>query len=360
MIERLASGVMVRPEDIRPSRPDLKVIGTFNPGAVRWHDTTTLLVRVVEAPADVPTGHMAFPRWDFAADKPELVVDTLSMDAVDTADHREVIVRPSGLVRLPFVSHLRLATSRDGTSIDWIDPEPTLSAASPLEEYGVEDARITPLEGEGRCAITYVAPSHHGIVTCLATTSDFKTFERHGPIFTTENKDVIVYPARVGGRYMAMHRPLSHTMLHKPEIWYAESPNLLHWGGHRVLVSERRSPFSRIGGGAPPVRVSEGFLAIYHGVFTSDPNERIGTYCAAALLLDADEPWRVVAASGAPLMVPQLPCERQGYTPNVVFPTGAVIDDDRLVLYSGAADQFVTATVLRLSDIMATLEPIDC
>ena len=88
MIERLASGVMVRPEDIRPSRPDFKVIGTFNPGAVRWHDTTTLLVRVVEAPADVPAGHMAFPRWDFASDKPELVVDTLSMDAVDTADHR--------------------------------------------------------------------------------------------------------------------------------------------------------------------------------------------------------------------------------------------------------------------------------
>ena len=357
MIERLIDRLLIRPEDVRPSRPDFKVIGTFNPGVARWRGTTYLLVRVVEAPADPGEGAMAFPRWDVSADPPELIIDTLAMDQLDTLDHREVIVRSSGLARLPFVSHLRLATSRDGVTVDWIDPKPTILPAHPLEEYGVEDARVTPLEAEGRCAVTFVAPSHHGIVTSLMTTSDFKTFQRHGPIFTTENKDVIVYPDRVGGRYAAMHRPLSRTRLHMPEIWYAESPDLVHWGGHRVLLSERRSRFSRIGGGAPPVRVPEGYLAVYHGVYKADPHERIGTYCAAAALLDPDEPWKVLARSAEPLMVPANDYERHGYTPNVVFPTGAVLDGEHLMVYSGAADQASTVTGLRLSDVMASLEP---
>jgi len=302
---------------------------------------------------------MAFPRWDFSRGEPELKIDHLAETEVDTLDRREVVVRATGLVRLPFVSHLRLATSRDGVTIDWIDPEPTVVPADPLEEYGVEDARITPLADEGRCAITYVAPSRHGIVTCLMTTGDFRTFERHGPIFTTENKDVLVYPERAGGRYSALHRPLSHTALHMPEIWYAASPDLVHWGGHRVVLSERRSRFSRLGGGAPPVRVSKGYLEIYHGVYKADPHGRIGTYCAVAALLDADEPWRVLARSSEPIMVPAEPYELRGYTPNVVFPTGAVLDDDRLLVYYGAADEASAVTVLRLSDIMNSLTGID-
>jgi len=356
MIERLSNHLLISPGDVPPSRPGMAVIGTFNPGAVRWHGTTYLLVRVVEAPVEPRPGHMAFPRWDFSADEPELKTDWLADDGLDTLDHREVVVRSTGLVRLPFISHLRLATSRDGLSVDWIDPEPTIVPADPLEEYGVEDARITPLEDEDRCAVTYVAPSRHGIVACLLTTADFRTFERHGSIFTTENKDVLVYPCRTGGRYSALHRPLSRTPLHMPEIWYAASPDLVHWGGHRVVLSERRSRFSRLGGGAPPVRVSEGYLELYHGVYKPDPHERIGTYCTVAALLDAREPWRVVARSSEPLMVPTEPYELRGYTPNVVFPTGAVLDGERLLVYYGAADEASAVAALRLSDVMASLD----
>jgi len=359
LIERLSDHLLISPADIPPSRPDLAVIGTFNPGAVRWGDTTYLLVRVVEAPTEQKPGHMAFPRWDFSRGEPELKIDHLAEAEIDTLDHREVVVRSTGLVRLPFISHLRLATSRDGLSVDWIDSEPTVVPADPMEEYGVEDARITPLEDEGRCAITYVAPSRHGIVTCLMTTSDFRTFERRGPIFTTENKDVLIYPDRAGGRYSALHRPLSRTALHKPEIWYAASPDLVHWGGHRVVLSERRSRFSRLGGGAPPVRVPEGYLEIYHGVYKADPHERIGTYCAVAALLDADEPWRVLARSSEPIMVPTAPYELRGYTPNVVFPTGAVLDSERLLVYYGAADEASAMTALRFSDIMNSLTGTD-
>lgn len=355
MLQRLSDHLLVSPEDVPPTRPDFRVIGTFNPGVVRWRGTTYILIRVVEAPADVPEGHMAFPRWDFPSGGSAPAVDLFATEALDISDHREIFVRETGLVRLPFLSHLRLATSRDGLKVDWIDPEPTVIGAGPLEEYGVEDARITLLEGENRCAITYVTPSRHGVATSLMTTRDFRNFERHGVIFTTENKDVVVFPDRRGGLYGATHRPLSRMPIHKPEIWYAESPDLVHWGGHRVLLSEKRAHFRRIGAGAPPVKLPEGYLEIYHGALATDPQDRVGTYCAAAVLLDLDEPWRIRAACEEPLLVPTSHWERNGYTPNILFPTAAVVEGDRLLLYSGAADERCIVTELRLSDVLASL-----
>ncbi|NIA22058.1 MAG: glycosylase, partial [Anaerolineaceae bacterium] len=262
MMERLLERCLVRPEDVPPSRPDFAVLGTFNPGVVRRHGLTYLLIRVVEAVADQPADRLAFPRWDFSGDSPKMRIDVRSLDQLDTSDRREIFDKTRGLVRLPFTSHLRLATSRDGVTIDWIDPQPTLLPEHPLEEYGLEDARITALEGEGLCAITYVGPSSHGVVTLLATTRDFKTFDRHGPIFTTENKDVVLLPRRVGGQYAALHRPVSRTSLNPPEIWFALSPDMFHWGRHRVLSVGRGEWTARLGAGAPPIEVEEGFLEI--------------------------------------------------------------------------------------------------
>jgi len=359
MMERLLERCLVRPEDVPPSRPDFKVTGTFNPGVVRWQDTTYLLIRVVETVADQAADQLAFPRWDFSGDSPKMQVDILPKDQLNTSDHREVLDTRSGLVRLPFTSHLRLATSSDGVNIDWIDPQPTLLPQHPLEEYGLEDARITALEGEGFCAITYVGPSSHGIVTLLATTRDFKTFDRHGPIFTTENKDVVLFPHRVGGRYAALHRPVSRTSLNPPEIWFALSPDMFHWGGHRVLSVGRGEWTVRLGAGAPPIEVEEGFLEIFHGVHKADPSERVGRYAALAALLDKDEPWRVSARSVEPVLVPTADYERQGFTPNVVFPTGAVVDGERLLVYCGAADQCCSVAAVRLADVMDSLVPLD-
>ncbi|MBN2583322.1 MAG: glycosylase [Planctomycetes bacterium] len=355
MIERLIDRCLVRPQDVPPSRPDFKVIGTFNPGVARWHGVTYLLIRVVETVAEQPAGTMAFPRWDFSDDTPTLHVDVMTMDQLDTADRREVRDRRSGEVRLPFTSHLRLATSRDGLTVDWIDPQPTLQPQTPLEAYGLEDARITPLEGEDRCAITYVAPSRHGIVTSLATTSDFKTFERHGPIFTTENKDVALFPRRIGNHYAALHRPVTRTLNNPPEMWFARSPDLQHWGGHRPIPVGHGPWTARVGAGAPPIEVIDGFLELFHGVHLCDPSERIGTYGAVAALLDRDEPWRVLARSAEPILLPTADYEHHGYTPNVVFPTGAVLDGERLLIYSGAADENSSVAAVRLRDVLDSL-----
>lgn len=360
MIERLHDRVLLRPSDVSPSRDDLRVVGAFNPGAARWREETVLLVRVVEAPTNAPEDGALFPRWAFDSGEPQLVIDRFRDDELDTTDHREVFVSRTGLVRLPFISHLRLARSADGRTIDWVDPQPTVTPQDPSEAFGIEDARLTPLAGEDRCAITYVAPSRHGIISRLAVTDDFRTFRRLGTITVTENKDVCLLPTRTAaGRYAMLHRPLGRMLIHKPEIWYAESPDLVHWGGHRVLLSsEPGGHLARIGAGLPPLVTDQGLLEIYHAAYLQRPEDRIGTYCAAAVLLDPDEPWRVIARSDEPLLVPTAPHEREGCTPNVLFPTGGVIQGDRLLLYNGAADEITSLVEVRLSDVLGALHRV--
>src|SRR5439155_20611952 len=104
---------------------------------------------------------------------------------------------------------------------------------TPLEEFGVEDARITWLDGRYR--ITYVAVSRHGAATALASTADFLTFERHGIVFCPENKDVVLFPERIDDEYGALPRPNPATPFCRPGMWVARSTDLIHWGRHDVL-----------------------------------------------------------------------------------------------------------------------------
>ena len=129
--------------------------------------------------------------------------------------------------RLTFISHLRVFTSRDGRTIDNLNG-PMFLPANEMEEFGLEDPRITRI-GD-RYYITYVAVSRHGPATALASTTDFKTLDRHGIIFCPENKDVVLLPARVGGEYVALHRPLGNMPFCRPEMWIARSPDLVTLG----------------------------------------------------------------------------------------------------------------------------------
>ena len=106
-----------------------------------------------------------------------------------------------------------------------------------MEEFGLEDPRITQI-GD-RFYITYVAVSRHGPATALASTTDFKTIERHGIIFCTENKDVVLLPERIGGEYVAIHRPVGDMPFSRPEMWTARSPDLIHWGRTSIFSGER-------------------------------------------------------------------------------------------------------------------------
>ncbi len=203
-------------------------------------------------------------------------------------DPRVVKRKADGLVRLTFISHLRAVRCRDGRSVEEVTDVRFLPDSA-LEEFGVEDPRITAI-GE-RFYFTYVAVSRHGAATALASTTDFRRFDRHGVIFCPENKDVVLFPERVDGNYVALHRPNAATPFCRPEMWVAWSLDLIHWGGHDCLHGGGAEwETGRVGAGTPPVRVADGWLEIYHGNRQPTRPGEVGTYSTGVLLLDSAQP----------------------------------------------------------------------
>jgi predicted GH43/DUF377 family glycosyl hydrolase len=351
MIERVATHLLLRPEDVRPRDPDWEVIGVFNPGAVRHGNETIILARVAERPKEQRSGWTAQPYWSH---EKGYVVDWVENELLEAHDPRVVRHRQTGLFRLTFVSHLRVARSRDGRTIDSID-EPTFLPEHDYEAFGVEDPRITHLDG--RYYITYVAVSCHGPATALASTADFKSFERHGIIFCPENKDVVLFPERVGGEYLALHRPLGGTRFCRPEIWVARSKDLVHWGAHRYLFAGTGDwEGGRVGAGAPPIAAPEGWLEVYHGNRLPQVVGEVGEYCGGAMLLAREEPRRVLKAGREPILQPEREFEREGFVAKVVFPTAVLEEDDRLLIYYGASDKYCAMAEVSRADVLGALQ----
>jgi predicted GH43/DUF377 family glycosyl hydrolase len=230
-----------------------------------------------------------------------------------------------------------------------------MSAATPYETFGLEDPRITLIDGT--YWINYTAVSPFGVSTALASTRDFRKFERHGIIFPPSNKDVTIFPEKIAGQYAALHRPLLDGF-ERPAIWTASSPDLFSWGEHRFVAGARDDSWEdcKIGGGAVPFRVRtddhDGWLAIYHGV-TSSPT----TYSLGAILLDADDPATVIGRSSEPIFAPEADYEKSGFFDAVVFTCGLIVDDDRVRIYYGAADGVTAVADLSLSEILSGLSP---
>lgn len=355
MIQRRSETCLLRPTDFEPSRDDFEVVGAFNPGVIATGngDEVVLLVRIAERPREMRPGSFPLTYWN--TQKREIVVDWVSDQEWELPEPRIIRRRSDGIWRLTFTSHIRVVRSRDGHTIDSTDG-PRLLPAHPLESFGVEDPRITRIEDT--FYITYVAASEHGPATALASTRDFTTFERHGIIFCPENKDVVLFPKRFGGEFVALHRPAMHAPFCVPEMWIARSPDGRHWGQHDHFLSGGLGwDDGRIGGGAPPLLTDKGWLEVYHGK-QRDPREGIvGAYAGGAVLLDREDPSRISAHSPEPILTADTDFEREGFVPNVVFPTGTVERGDSLLVYYGAADTNVGVVELSLAELLASLRP---
>ena len=346
-VQRLSTRLLLRPEDMPPSRDDFEVVGAFNPGAVRAGDEVVLLVRVAERPRERRPGFTGLPRWDPAGG---LTVDWVPESELDPVDPRVVRRKADGLVRLTFTSHLRVVRCGDGRAVREITGF-TFHPQAEVEEFGVEDPRITPLDG--RFYFSYVSVSRHGPASALASTADFRTFERHGVLFCPENKDVVLFPERIGGTFAALHRPVCGTPFTRPEMWVARAPDLIHWGAHAPLaVPGGAWQSGRVGAGAPPVRVPDGWLEIYHGNRRPTRPGEVGSYYAGAILLDPDDPGRVRRRTPEPFFVPEADFEVAGFVPNVVFPTGVVQDGGTTLVYYGAADAFTAVAEFSEGDLL--------
>ncbi|MFA7250256.1 MAG: glycosidase [Dehalococcoidia bacterium] len=264
-------------------------------------------------------------------------------------------------------SHLTVARSADGVS-DWrIDPQPTmlpLPGQHPEELWGIEDARIVWLAELERYAITYTAYSRNGPLVALALTADFVTFDRLGPITPPEDKDAALFPRRIDGRWVLIHRPVAHMPGSKANIWLSFSPDLKHWGDHMILMEAREGSHwdaGKIGLSPPPIETPEGWLVLYHGV-RHTPSGAI--YRMGAALLDLEDPRRVVRRSSDWVFGPAEPYELTGDVPNVVFPCGTVIDRDsgEMRMYYGAADSRIcvaTADVAQVLDWLRQTDTLD-
>jgi len=349
-LERLISKCLLRIGDVKPSRPDYEVIGVFNPGAVRWNGQVVILARVAERPIEQRDDAFASPKF---IEGQGIVNEWLPKSEWELRDPRIVIHKQDDTVRLTFISHLRVFTTPDGVN-DLTDTGIMLDAANEYDAFGTEDPRITPIGDT--CYITYVSPSMYGVVTCLAKTTDFKTFERLGVIFCPENKDIMLFPDKINGQYMAIHRPNGASQFCNPEMWLASSPDLIHWGDHQRLTGGAGGwEGERIGGGTPCIRTEKGWLHFYHGKRTAIGGELVGAYCGGAMLLDLNDPRKILARSQDPLLEPVEDFETQGFVPNVVFPTGIVEQDDTLLLYCGAADENLSVVGLSKQAVLDSL-----
>ena len=333
LLERVSDGPLLSPSDVSPSREDLEVVGTFNPGVARLGDETVLLVRVAERPRELAAGEAAAPVWDPATG--EVTIHRFDGDdpRLERIDAR--VFRYDGRLYLTSLSHLRVARSTDGVRFN-VEPRPALFPETELERFGLEDPRITPLEDA--FWITYKAVSPEGIATALARTKDFRHFERMGVIFCPENLDVTIFPEAFEGGYAAWSRPVWSGG--PPTAWAATSPDLLHWGAHAPVLHPRPGEWDggRVGAGCVPFRTDAGWIAIYHG---ATPENR---YAAGAALIAPADPYRVVARSGEPILTPEADHERAGFFGGVVFPCGADVGADGAVtVYYGAADETIGA-----------------
>lgn len=346
IFERCEMNPLIQPAEVMPSAPGFRVVGAFNPGAAVCGDEIILLLRVAES--CVPkAGKARVPVYRF--EEGRSVPGVLEFDENDPdivlKDTRGVAYK--GKDYLSSISHIRLARSKNGIDFS-IDDQPFIFPCSSDEEYGIEDARVTFIDG--RHYINYTIVSGDGWSTALSVTDDFKTHDRLGVIFHPQNKDVSIFPERVNGKYVALHRP-NNAGFGKPSIWYAESPDLLHWGNHKCVVRPRANRYEslKVGGGSAPVKTDRGWLCVYHG---KGDNSR---YSLFALLLDLEQPWRVARRSETPIFEPEEPYETGGFFPNVVFTNGLVEKDGDLYMYYGSADETSCLAITSVDRLMSTL-----
>lgn len=343
MIVRHQSNPIIEPGDVKPTRQGYKVVGSFNPGAINFGNEIILLLRVAEA-CEPKEGYVRTPvlRFENGTCYTDVMEFKSSDPEVDLTDTRCIVHR--GQRYISSISHIRLARSKDGINFH-VEEKPFIFPADESEGYGVEDARVTFIDGSYH--INYTAISKDSWATALAVTEDFQSYERKGLIFHPENKDVAIFPEKVGGKYIALHRP-NNTEFGNPAIWYSESPDLLHWGNHKCVARTRDNKWesSRIGGGAPPIKTSEGWLIIYHGC---GDNSIYSLFC---MLLDLKEPFRVLRRASTPLLTPTEPYETEGFFGNVVFSNGIAEKNGMLYIYYGASDE---TTNLAITDVDSLL-----
>ncbi|HQY90599.1 glycoside hydrolase family 130 protein [Caldilinea sp.] len=237
---------------------------------------------------------------------------------------------------------MQIHAGRSADGVTWsIEPErihfmPDNAMAAEVNNFEYAyDPRVCWIED--RYYVTW-CNGYHGPTIGVGYTIDFETFYQMENAFLPFNRNGVLFPRRINGKYAMLSRPSDNGHTPFGDIYYSESPDMVHWGRHRHVMGTKGGwQSTKIGAGPIPIETSEGWLLIYHGVLTSCNGF---VYSFGAALLDLDQPWQVIARGQPYLLAPQAPYERTGDVPNVAFPCAALVDADtgRLAIYYGAAD----------------------
>lgn len=250
-------------------------------------------------------------------------------------------------------ANLHFGRSRDGISFQIDDPaipwQDEQGRPSPLS-YGY-DPRFLRLEGS--CYVVW-CDDLRGASIGLGRTQDFKTWTRLPNPLLPFNRNGVLFPRKVGGSYRLLSRPSDSGHTPFGDIFISESPDLIHWGRHRFVMGRGGRGWwqgVKIGAGPTPIETSEGWLLFYHGVSTTCNGF---VYSFGAVLLDLDEPHKVVCRCADYLLTPEKPYEVTGFVPNVVFPCQNLYDapSGRIALYYGAADTYTALAFCRVDEVV--------
>lgn len=343
---RYPQNPLLRQSDLKSSDDGLYIACLLNPGVFRFAGKIWLLVRVAERPQQSEI-LISFPVRT-ASGEMELIEIPMNDPDLIATDAR--VIRYKGVDYLTTLSHLRLLCSDDG--IHFYEPEgyPALHGEGSHETFGIEDCRVSFIEGH--YYLTYTAVSENGVGIGLRTTRDWKTFISHGMILPPHNKDCAIFEEKINGKFYAFNRP-SSVDLGGNYIWLMQSPDGIHWGQQQCILKTRPGKWdsARVGAGAAPIKTAKGWLEIFHG---ADKEHR---YCLGALLLALEDPSIVLARTDEPIMIPAESYELTGFFGHVVYTNGHVLQDDNdtISIYYGAADEFVCGADFSLREIFNVL-----
>jgi predicted GH43/DUF377 family glycosyl hydrolase len=345
--QRFANNPIISPSQIVPSVTCFEVASAFNPGAFEYRGKIGLVLRVAERP-EVKNGYVdsVSISTDGRTEVSSFQISDPDIEIIDTR-----LFSYKGVDHLTTLSHLRLAWSEDGENFE-VEEKPMLIGASEYEALGIEDSRVTKIDDT--YYLTYTAVSHNGYGVGMQSTKDWKTFEKFGVVIPPFNKDATLFPEKISDLYHMLHRPTG-SGIGGPYIWSASSPDLHNWGNHKCIAQVRPGMWDseRIGAGSAPIKTEQGWLEIYHGAEKVSTGHR---YCLGALLLDLEDPSKVIARSTEPIMEPISPYELEGFYGNVVFTNGQVVRGDEVLLYYGAADSYTCGARLSIKEILNSLK----
>lgn len=263
-----------------------------------------------------------------------------------------------------FKVRLGLARSKDGARWE-VDPKKNILAGMiDAETTHVYDPRLTVVEG--RCYMCFAVNTRHGIRGGVAVTDDFDDFEVLS-LSAPDNRNMVLFPEKVGGEFLRLERPFpvySRGGLDRFDIWMSASPDCRHWGDTKLLLGVEDVPWAndKIGPGAPPVKTAKGWLTVFHVVDLDKSRGKNGwepkwqkRYSAGVMLLDLDNPAKILGMSSKPLMMPEADYETKGgYRNDVLFPGGLILEDSGEVkIYYGAADTCECLATADVGDLLA-------